>query len=252
LVSPTRCTIVAGGHTGTGAQVLTSGGNNGIIKYTIPSGSRSADIVVGFWWKLDDFNNTPTIISFYGDGDSTQHNRVIVGDTAGALYFTLGTSTIAFGAAGAVVVNTWHYIEVAIRLADSPNGLFTVRVDGTPVLVNGAGTDTKNGGTATVYDTIRLGPNATFGSPTAVYDDLYDNRDAQFRCPGDGLRAAHVLPSNVRVPMVQQRLGADLEQHRRPGVGSTSGDLSAGRDTGHDHLGRTRSEPRRHVDHQTF
>jgi hypothetical protein len=186
LVSPSRTTIVAGGRTGNGAQVLTSGTNNGLIKYTIASGSRSADLVVGFAWKLDDFANSPKIVEFYGDTDTTVHTSIRVGNTAGALYYLLGGTTIAFTADGVLAPNTWYYIEVALHLADSPNGTYNIRVNGTTVL-SGTG-DTKNGGTATVYDTIRLGPNTTFGSPISVYDDLYlDPGSTTFR--GDPLSA---------------------------------------------------------------
>ena len=57
-----------------------------------------------------------------------------------------------------------------IRLHDTL-GAIVVRLNGSQIADETPPADTKNSGTKTVYDTIRIGPAAT--SVTFLYDDLY-------------------------------------------------------------------------------
>ena len=99
----------------------------------------------------------------------------------GQLSFTMGAAAIASSATGVIVLNTWHYVEVQVKLHDT-TGSATVRVDGTSVITIPT-VDTKNGGTKTVYDTVRLSAGAA--GNTNQYDDLYLTMGAGAPFKGD-------------------------------------------------------------------
>jgi hypothetical protein len=157
---------IVAGRTGTG--VGAAGGYE--IAYPIPAGDQNATIIVGFAAYVDNYPAAAAqLLWLYSDSNATQHTGLRL-TNLGALVAQRGSSIqVGISADGVVPVRTWCYIEVRFVLGDSPNGSATVRVNGTTV-INVTGIDTKQGGTKTVYDTVRLTGPTSVG---LIADDLY-------------------------------------------------------------------------------
>lgn len=149
--------------------------------------NASADLTIGFAWRTPVIQTSGhNVMGFYADAGATAHNQLNVSGSAsaggeGRVRIVSGTGT-TLGAtdAGTVVANTWYYIEYQTHLADAPDGWAKVRIDGVEVL-SLTGIDTKNGGTAAVYESIRLmNPSASSGGIN-YYDDFYVNVGGSFK-----------------------------------------------------------------------
>ena len=160
-------TIVTG-RTGTAAQLATTAAH---VDYSIPSGIQSDTLTVGFAFRATVVTAVIRMIAqFYSDANVTFHGSLRHNGSDGALHLYRGGTVLHQTAGGIITANTWQYIEIQTKLADSPNGTTIVRVDGVEK-INLTGLDTKNAGTKTVYDTLRLAMGV--GSNTNQYDDLY-------------------------------------------------------------------------------
>lgn len=83
----------------------------------------------------------------------------------------LGGPSIGF-AAGVVTAGSWHYIELRFKIADTPNGIIEVKVDGTSQITDTAA-DTNNF-LATDAIFIQWETTAVAGGTDFVaYDDMY-------------------------------------------------------------------------------
>lgn len=78
-----------------------------------------------------------------------------------------GNSTL-LTEAGAWAINTWYLVEIHLKVADAPNGIFQVKINGTQI-IDFSG-DTRNAGTAGTPDRIHLIGNAN--GFEAWYDDF--------------------------------------------------------------------------------
>jgi hypothetical protein len=173
------CTIQTG-RTGTAAQTVGSSANH--ADYTIPAISESDTITVGFAFRWTDVNSlNRDIIRFNSDAAATQHVRVGAQAT-GAISFTRAGTGLGTSATGLLVANTWYYIEVQTKLADSPNGTGIVRLNGAEI-INVTAVDTKNAGTKTTFDRVIIGGQIT--GATNQYDDLYITTGAGAAFKGD-------------------------------------------------------------------
>jgi hypothetical protein len=83
--------------------------------------------------------------------------------------YPAGVQTLQETVAGVLTPNSWHYIEVNFKIADSPNGVLEVYLDGTQVTSIG-GVDTNN---TQVYahDYLRFG--CVNSANYIAYDDIY-------------------------------------------------------------------------------
>ncbi len=88
--------------------------------------------------------------------------------------FSLGQSV-----AGVIKAATWHWVELAFTIANSPGGSFEVRVDGSTVL-NVSGVDTQDSGTGT-FGGVVFGGGESPTTFTCDYDDLCVADDKTFR-----------------------------------------------------------------------
>jgi hypothetical protein len=156
-------TITASGRTGNAAQLTNP---SDAIKYTIPAVSESDTITIGFGYKTSALGSENDILVLSSDAGATDHNKLRV-NSAGSLVFYRGASGLWTSAAGVVVANTWLYIEVKVKLSDTV-GTLNVRSNGTS-LTSQTALDTKNAGTKTTYDTIKLDTVWVIN----YYDDLY-------------------------------------------------------------------------------
>lgn len=150
------------GYTGTGVGLL---GSFTTIDFTIPTLQQSDTITVGFHWKSSTMTSSGPILMLRSDSGATDHTRLnVISD--GSIATTIGTSGIATSAAGVLAPNTWAYIEIQAKLHDTA-GYHKVRVNG-HTIIDISNTDTKNSGTKTVYDTVRL-----IGMNQVTVDNMY-------------------------------------------------------------------------------
>lgn len=173
----TSCTIVTG-RNGNGANIPAAGN----IVYTIPTINQSAALTIGFAWRTNALAAAQSFIcELLSDAGATTHNRLYV-DNGGSVGVTRGTSTdlVTTSPTNTILINTWYYLELQITLHDTA-GALTVRKNGA-VLLTGTALDTKNAGTKTVYDTVRLRSAAT---TTMLTDDLYITMGAGAAFKGD-------------------------------------------------------------------
>lgn len=175
-------TIVAG-RTGNAAQ---AGGSTARADYNIAAPGQADTLTVGFAWRRTDaITNQRDILGLWSDSGATRHNRITYQPGITQLSVTRDTTPLASNSTITMATNTWYYIECQIRLHDTA-GTAIVRIDGTEV-INAAALDTKNAGTKTVYDQIRIG--AVAAGATGQYDDLYVTAGAGAPFQGD-----HTIP----------------------------------------------------------
>lgn len=175
----TGFSIVAGGVAGTCAQV--TGGATLFLTYTIGSTLETADISLDFWWQCSNLSANRTIAQLLSDAAVTQHITLVTNITTNCLQINRGGSgggALASSAANSMTaINTWHHIELYVRLGDAPNGLLIAKLNGTE-FANLTGIDTKNAGTKTTFDSIKLyGPSTSI---TAKFDELVLSQGNKF------------------------------------------------------------------------
>lgn len=151
------------GRTGIG---LTASGGSALLDYALGA-NQSDTVTMGFVFKAT--ATTVNLAQLTSDSGATVHNRLRV--TAGQIEVTRGTTTVIASASPAtsLVAGQWYYVEWQMKLSDTV-GTAIVRVDGATVLT-ATGLDTKNGGTKTVYDTVKFLTPGT--SVTTQLDDCY-------------------------------------------------------------------------------
>lgn len=163
------CDEIGGWFNGLGSLVAGRNGNGvqmGSPTITIPAAQEADCITIGFAIKVPAYVAASNLVLLKSDAAATTH-VVLQISTTGQLT-VLRNSVVLLGptAAGIIVANRWHYVELATRLHDTL-GSAVLRVDGTTVLT-GSSLDTKNAGTKAVFDSV------TFTSTTPfIVDDLY-------------------------------------------------------------------------------
>ena len=168
---------ITAGRNGTG---LTTTANGSVANYTIPAVSEDAYVVVGFAFLATGTTADRNVLDLRSDAGATQHVHLLISST-GTIYAFRGAASLLGSVAGtAVLPGAWHYIELRCRLHDTL-GEVQVRVDGTQVL-NLVNQDTKNGGTKTTFDTVRITGAAGI---TQTVDDLYVKVGAAASFSGD-------------------------------------------------------------------
>ena len=117
------------------------------------------------------FNITGTVASdriliAFLDGASTVHTDVRYTTDSKIIVTRNGTQ---LGSAILTTANTWHYIELKVKVDDS-TGTYEARLDGVSI-ISGTGADTRNGGNATA-DRVKFGPSV---AGNATIDDRMDD-----------------------------------------------------------------------------
>jgi hypothetical protein len=160
---------IATGRTGNGASFVGSSTAK-LATYTIPAVNESDTVTIGFAWKATSLalSSTP-MVELRSDAGATLHGQLSIRSTGAAIQVNSGTGGGIGSAPHGLTAGTFAYIEWQMKLADS-GGFTIVRINGVE-LINVAAIDTKNAGTKTTYDSVRLvGPAS---GVTTVYDDLY-------------------------------------------------------------------------------
>lgn len=180
-------TAIVAARTGNGARATgVETGSAGFMRYTIPSISQSANITVGFAFRVSNASGTRAMFRLESDNATTVHIYVQV-LTDGTVQIRLGAggTILAASAAGVIPINTYVYVELQAVLHDTA-GAVTLRVGGTQVAA-ATGIDTKNAGTKTVFDTLCL--LAPASGINNIFDDLYISTGAGCAFQGD-----HTIP----------------------------------------------------------
>lgn len=112
------------------------------------------------------------VISLWGDSGTTQHVTLTINASRQLEVYRGSSSNVLLGATplvDALALSTWYYIELKALLNDTA-GTIDVRINGVNKLSLSA-IDTKNAGTATVFNYLRV--HLTPNNSTDKADDLY-------------------------------------------------------------------------------
>lgn len=134
-----------------------------------------------------------TFITFSGDAGTTAHVSIGHSSPNGRIRaWRGGNSSGTLLGESEVIVDGWHYVETKVVLHDTA-GSVVVMVDGVEVL-NLSGIDTKNGGTASTIDRVKLWSETV---DSTRHDDFYlldgaGSEDVDFWGP---IRISTLVPS---------------------------------------------------------
>lgn len=163
---------IVAGRNGNGLQL---GANAGSFSYIFPAALRSDYLVMGWAWRSADIAaGFHSVLSIRDTGPNVTLSFRINTDGSISAYRSSFSNLLGTTAAGVVVANTWHYIELSTRLHDTL-GYVVIRVDGVQVL-NLTSVDTKSG-TFTLFERIEI-TNSGVGNSAAIWDDLYAAMDS--------------------------------------------------------------------------
>lgn len=93
-------------------------------------------------------------VYFHADGGTISHVNVVRNNTTGLLELRRGPTVVATGTT-VLSAGTWYYIELQATIADS-GGTAKVRLNGASTNEIDFTGDTKNAGTSTLIDTVRI------------------------------------------------------------------------------------------------
>ncbi len=166
MTSQSASATNAGRTGGTGIN-----GNNSTFNFLYTFTDTHATFVTGFAYYKG-LSGGINFLFFRGDNNATTHVSLST-DSNNNLRVTRGTSggtLLGQTDSNVLTLNTWHYIEMYVTLSDTV-GEVKLRVDG--VIPAGwsdlTSQDTKNGGTAVVFDSIHFDDSRTQDR----FDDLY-------------------------------------------------------------------------------
>lgn len=145
-------------------------------------------------------------ISFYADGGTIQHAGVTRNNSTGLLEAKRGVATVATGTT-VLSAGTWYYLEIQATIADS-GGTIKIRVNGASTNEIDFTGDTKNGGTSTLIDAVRLENRSTNNR----VDNLYVlNSSGSVNTTFLGAVRVHTLAPNGN-GATSQSMGSDGNQ----------------------------------------
>lgn len=163
------CMVVTGGAHGFYGR--RSDASTGVIlQKTLASADEDDVLVFGGALFLAAAATGVDLLVFAGDAGATTHLTVKTNSTSAKFEVwrgPAGSGTLLGTAEPAYVLSAWQYLEVKVKLHDSA-GTVDIRVDETSVLAL-SGIDTKNAGTDTVFDTVRI----SGASNNIRWDDVY-------------------------------------------------------------------------------
>lgn len=179
-------TIVAGGRTGTAAQIAASGN----LIYGVPAPNQTDSQTFGFAFQVSSLAADRNIVANRSLTPSSVQQTIVVRTDGSIRVSNPADSGTYATAAGLIAVNTWHYLECSCKLADAPNGSISVRLDGTTV-ITATGIDTFSGTGTPKFDQLRLTVGAA--GYTVLYDDLYLRDDLTFQGDPSPPAAGHAF-----------------------------------------------------------
>lgn len=153
------------GRTGTGMQV--SGSST--ATYTIPAGPlRTVGETARFSYRTNSIAVSRGICTFSVGVSNTLTVKTTTTGAVSVLLGGVGGAVIGTSAAGLIAINTWYTIEIAVHIADAPNGMVVVKVDGTERL-RLTGVDTLST-SSPILDNFVFNGNGS--GTTSIFDDF--------------------------------------------------------------------------------
>lgn len=173
---------IATGRTGNGASFVGASSPK-LATYTILAAAESDTVTMGFAWKATSLALASTpMVELRSDAGATLHGQLSLrSSTGGQIQVNNGTGGSVGSALHGLTAGTFAYIEWQLKLSDT-DGFTKVRINGVEV-ISVIGIDTKNAGTKTTLDSVRL--VSTTSGVTTVYDDLYITTGAGAAFKGD-------------------------------------------------------------------
>lgn len=161
------------GRNGTlGIQMQQDSGFNCALSKAIPAAFQHATIIAGaaFKWAGADGSSFACGWLFGSDGGATTQVEINM-TAAGFVRAFRGDGGALLGtASSAIPQNTWGYLEVKVHLHPTA-GTVDVHWNGNSIM-SLSGVNTRNAGTATVFDLFRISPLDRNGNIQG-YDDVY-------------------------------------------------------------------------------
>lgn len=160
--------VGVGGTGRTGSALPINGGDVRQAINVVAAADKHATFILGFAFKVAAAANGE-FLRLLGDNNTTIHLAFEITNT-NAIRVRRGSGGTELGISdpGVFVPNAFYFFEVKATLSDTV-GVVVFKINGVTVL-NLTGQDTKNGGTATVFDTWNF--NSIFG-PAYTFDDVY-------------------------------------------------------------------------------
>ena len=118
----------------------------------------SAQVTAGLAYQPVATTSRVTVY-FMADGGTILHANVTRNSSSGLLEVRRGATLLATGTT-VLSAGTWYYLEMQATVADS-GGIIKVRLNGASTNEIDFTGDTKNGGTSTLIDAIRIENNST-------------------------------------------------------------------------------------------
>lgn len=159
-----------------GGQCLRQGNNTGNrCAHYVNLPSNYASFGIGFAFKYENlaaaslaFGSNTDFIGLY---DTTTLHLALRLHSDGSIRAYRSTTSLGTSAAGVIVTDTWHYIELYGTIDDT-TGSLTVYVDGTSVLTL-SGIDTRNAANAYI-NKVEFGcPDGSGSNGISNHDDFY-------------------------------------------------------------------------------
>jgi hypothetical protein len=168
--------VTPSGHTGNGFSIPAGSSNS--LAYAIAGGSQTDTLTVGFWINFGSAGLQPGTANGYvalcSDAGATTH--LTFRPSAGFVAVYCGGTLVDNQPCAAIAANSWIYVEWQAKLSATV-GTCVVKVNGT-TFINKSNINTKNGGTKTVWDTVKVTGMGVYGP--WVVDDIYIRNDATF------------------------------------------------------------------------
>lgn len=157
--------------TGRNGNAASTNANADFVWYPLGTANENDTITCGFAWRST-LVVDQKVIALGSDSAATMHVTLLFQNVANGgriiCYRGDGTALLGQTGTGQVTASTWYYIEIKAKLHDS-TGTVVINKNGSEVL-NLTAQDTKNAGTKTVFDSVRI--RGTTGNVQDV-DDLY-------------------------------------------------------------------------------
>jgi len=152
--------------------------------------ASSGTWVIGFAYKRTiGFPSSSQVVCTWND-TATEHGFLLLDSLGRLSFFRTGTTNSQLAiSTNSLVLNTWYYIEIKFTIADSPSGVYEVRVNGSSTgwIPRGTG-DTRNGANASV-NIIKIWSGYTSAGSYTYIDDIYI-------CDGTDGTATQGAPNN--------------------------------------------------------
>lgn len=138
------------------------------ITYTIPAALESDTVTMGVAMRVPATTGLNSYPNLRSDAAATSHLIVQI-QSDGSLAFGRPAANLGVASPpGTIQPNVWTYVEIQAKLHDT-TGFMIVRVNGV-VVCSAFNVDTKNAGTKTTFDSVRLGSGS---GVLGDWDDFY-------------------------------------------------------------------------------